>query len=112
MRAVLWPCASSARDMARAPISVSGSRTVLGAGEVAALLVRRHDRVAGQLVPADDADPAARAGVRPELALECLRERRVVVARAGQHDRGDLLGAQQLHVLELARRVAVAVADD
>jgi hypothetical protein len=64
------------------------------------------------VVPADHRDPAAGALVDLQLAVEHLGELGIVVAGAGQHDGGGLVGAQQLDVLQLAVGVAVAVADD
>src|SRR6266508_4809367 len=84
----------------------------LGAEQVAARLVLRLDRVAGQLVAADDGQPAAGAQVGLQLAGQGAGERLVVVAGAGQDHRGHLVGPQQLDVLQLPVGVAVAVADD
>ena len=84
----------------------------LGAQKVSAGFVGRHHRVAGMLVAPDDGDAAAGAFVDLQLAVEGAGELGVVVARAGQDDRGGLLGPKQLNVFQLPLGVAVAVADD
>jgi hypothetical protein len=68
--------------------------------------------VADQRVPTDDRDPATTSLVRLEGALDGLGGPFVVVAGAGQDDRRDPLGPQHLHIVALADRVTVAVADD
>ena len=84
----------------------------LAADEVPARLVLRYHAVAGQLVPADQGEPAAGAQVRLQLAVQRAGERGVVVPGTGEDQRGDLMRPEQLDVLQFAVRVAVAVADD